>query len=123
MRSELDILLGTAIDSLVKLEVVIYLHNRPGTVHSADQIAAKLRRPREAVRAALEPLSADGLIERFPLGTGRHVLYGPSEDAHVQELLDLLHREYDAGGDSRARLVQQVLGRTDGHGGAEASNT
>jgi DNA-binding MarR family transcriptional regulator len=108
MQNEIELLLGTEIDSLVKLELLLYLHERPGTAQPADELGARLRRDDAEVGAALEQLSAAGLIERFALGSGRHVVYGPSEDAHVQELLGLLHDEYHRGPEARLRLVERA---------------
>jgi DNA-binding transcriptional ArsR family regulator len=91
---ELDLLLGTAIDSLVKVDVLLHLHSRPGAVRSAQDIAAHLRRPERQVSSALDALSQAGLADRFPLGTGRHVVYGATEDEHVREIIALLHERY-----------------------------
>ncbi len=109
MESELDLLLRTAIDSLVKLEVVLYLHQRAGGVQSAAEVSARLRRPEAEVARALEELSEVELIARFPLGSGRHVIYGASEDAHVQALLDVLRAEYEHDAGGRARIIGAIL--------------
>lgn len=109
MEAELDLLLGTAIDSLSKLEVLLYFHQRAGAVGSPEQVAAALRRPAPEIAAALEQLASDGLLERFPLGTGRHVIFGATEDTHVKQVLDLLYQRYHEGPVSRSQLVQAVL--------------
>ncbi len=114
MNTELDLLLGTAINSLVKLETVLFLHARPGSALPPDQISAHLRRPLSQVTSALDELARDQLIERFSLGTGKHVVYGPTEDAHVAALLDLLHQHYQRDPDTRSRIVRRALrGRQD----------
>jgi len=69
--NELDLLLGTAIDSLLKLDVLLYLQSRPGSVQSSQDIAAQVRRPPYQVSASLDELSQAGLVDRFALGTGR----------------------------------------------------
>jgi hypothetical protein len=109
MDTELDLLLRTAIDSLVKLELLIYFHSRPGSVHSPADIGKRLRRPTHEVAQALEELSHLDLVARFALGTGRHVMYGPSDDAHVQSLLGLLQERYTRDSSSRAEIVHKVL--------------
>jgi len=108
MESELDLLLGTAIDSLVKLEILLDLHARPGSAQTPDQIGSRLRRPREEVARALEQLSEAGLIDRFALGTGKHVIYGPAEDPHVGQLLELLHERYHGDPEARTRIVRRT---------------
>ena len=111
MENELDLLLRTVIDSLVKLEALLYLHTRSGAVHTAEELAGTLRRPLDATADALAELAEVGLIERFPLGTGRHVIYGPMEDAHVQDILTRLHALYHKDPVSRAELVRRVMGQ------------
>lgn len=105
LQSELDLLLGAAINSLAKLEALLYLHARPGAVHSAADIAAALRRPTESLAPELDALAEAGLLDRFPLGTGRHVVYGAAEDEHVQALMSLLHERHRC---SPAALIRQA---------------
>jgi len=105
LQSELDLLLGTAINSLAKLEALLYLYARPGAVQSAADIAAALRRPTEGLAPELDALAEAGLLDRFPLGTGRHVVYGAAEDEHVQALMSLLHERH---GRSPAALIRQA---------------
>jgi len=109
VETELDLLLGNVIDSLVKLEALLYLHSRPGSAQSADEISLALHRPAPNVKSALEDLSRVELIERFSLGSGKHVVYGPTEDPHVQALLDLLHERYHRDPETRSRTVRQAL--------------
>ncbi len=106
MDNELDILLGTAIDSLVKLDILLYLHTRPGAVQRPDDIAQRLRRSQDEVTRALDGLSQAHLVDRFSLGTGRHVVYGEAEEAHVRDLIGNLHERYHRGGESRAQIVR-----------------
>lgn len=105
MDDELDLLLGTAIDSLVKVDVLLYLHSRPSAVRSAQDIAAQLRRPERQVGSALDELSQAGLADRFPLGSGRYVVYGATEDEHVREIIALLHQRY-RDPETRVRVVR-----------------
>jgi DNA-binding transcriptional ArsR family regulator len=105
---ELDLLLGRVIDDLVKLNVTLYLHAEEGA-YSPEDIAMQVRRPPETVARALAALAEAGIVERFALGTGRFVMYGASEDAHIAELLDLLDRRYRGDAGSRAEVVRRVL--------------
>lgn len=108
MDNELDLLLGTAINSLVKLDALLYLHSRPGIVQSAADIATQLRRPPQQVSASLDELAHVRLVDRFALGTGRHVVYGPMEDEHVREIIALLHERY-RDPETRLRIVRAAL--------------
>ena len=110
MENELDLLLGTAVNSLAKLEILLYVHQRPGLVQGARDYGAGLRRPPGEVRLALEQLAAAGLLDRFALGTGRHVVYGAPEDEHVRLVLDLLYTRYHREPAERARVVHQIVG-------------
>jgi hypothetical protein len=109
METELDLLLGTVIDNLPKLEALLYLHSHPGGAQSADDIAAALHRPVPQVKSALEDLSRSELIERFSFGSGKHAVYGTTEDPHVRALLGLLHDRCHRDPEARSRLVRQVL--------------
>ena len=110
MESELNLLLGRAINSLTKLEILFYLRGRPKGVQRAKDIATSTRRdPAEVVRA-LEELAHIGLVDRFAIGTGKHVMYGPAEDAHVRDIIYLLHERYLKDGHSRAQIRQEILG-------------
>lgn len=142
MESELDLLLGTAVDSLLKLGILLHLYGAPAGptsqqgprsdtraflpgnarlpaagpvpgVASASEIALQLQRPEDQTAQALEELSQVGLVARFALGTGRHVLYGLPDDSHVQELLALLHDRYHRDQDSRTQLVRQMIRQSD----------
>jgi hypothetical protein len=106
---ELDLLLGTAIDDLTKLVLVLELHSLPGSARSPAEIAAKVHQPEEMVTRALSALAAAGLVEQFRLGTGRLSMYGPSDDEHIRSLLGLLTARYHAGPQSRGQVVRRVL--------------
>lgn len=110
MESELDLLLGRAIDSLPKLEILVHFLRNGMTVRTAAEVGAQLRRPTHEVTLALEELSQVGLIDRFALGTGRHVLYGPRDDSHVQQLLQMLHARYEDPA-ARGQLLRDALDR------------
>jgi hypothetical protein len=114
MESELDLLLGTVVDTLCKLEVLLYFHHRAGAVGSAEHVGTALGRPVAETAAALAALAKAGLIERFALGTGRHVIYGATEDTRVKDLVALLYQRYHQGGESRSQLLRQILLRSVG---------
>ena len=108
MESELGLLLGRAIDTLPKLEILVHVLRDGMSVRTAAEIGVQLRMPTDQATLALEELSQAGLIDRFALGTGRHVLYGPRDDSHVQELLQLLYARYQDPA-ARGQLVRDAL--------------
>ena len=108
MDQELDLLLGTTINSLTKLEILLYLRQRPGAVVTGDKLAAALRRPEEVVASAVEDLASLKLVDRFALGTGRHVMYGAPEEEHSRRVLELLHEHYHRDAGSRSALIQRI---------------
>ncbi|MFB3882359.1 MAG: hypothetical protein ACE149_13915 [Armatimonadota bacterium] len=109
MDNELDLLLGAAINSLLKLDILLYLSAQGIGVVGAEDLAAQLRRPAQQVAAAADELAQAGLVDRFPLGTGRHVLYAPAEDEHVKEIVALLQERYRHP-ESRAWIVRAAIG-------------
>ena len=108
MDNELDLLLGTVINDLMKLNLALYLYEEITGAHSPEEIAAQMRRSPETVARALAELAEAGIVERFALGTGRFVMYGPPEDKHIKDLLDLLQRQYRSE-ETRAEVVRKVL--------------
>ena len=111
MESELDLLLGTAIDSLIKLEILLYFGARPGIVRRPQEVSTELRRTVPEVQGGLEELAQAGLVDRFSIGTGRYVLYGPAEDEHVHGLISLLCERYNRDAQSRSQLVRSAVGQ------------
>lgn len=108
MDEQLDLLLGTAINSLTKLELLLYLHRRPGAVQTSERLAAELRRPVDSVARAVDELAPLGLVDRFALGTGRHVMYGAPDEEHPKRLLELLYERYHRDAESRSELIRRI---------------
>ena len=114
MDNELELLLGTAIDSLLKLDILLHLHARPGAVLKSSDIAKRLDRSEDEIARALDDLSQAHLVDRFSLGSGRHVVYGEAEDAHVRHLIGILCDRYRNGGESRAQIVRAATRQDSG---------
>jgi len=76
---------------------------------SPEEIAARVHRHSDVIARALSELAEAKLIEQFPIGTGRIVMYGSSDDAHVRGLMELLRTRYHEGGEARAELVRRTL--------------
>jgi hypothetical protein len=107
---ELDLLLGTAINSLTKLEILLYLGRRASAVQTGEKLAAELTRPAGATAAALEELAALGLVDRFALGTGRHVMYGAPEEERARRIVALVCERYHGNAESRSQLIRRITG-------------
>jgi hypothetical protein len=110
VESELDFLLGGAINSLPKLEILVHFQQEGSSVRSPAEIGVRLRRPTGEITTALEELAHAGLVDRFALGTGRHVLYGARNDTYVQQVLQVLYARYQDP-DARRQLLQHALGQ------------
>ncbi len=109
MDNELDLLLGTAIDSLVKLDILLFFHARPNAVSRPEEVARKVGRSETEVSQALDNLSEAGLVERFVLGSGRHAVYGPSDEDRVRGIVEAIKERYDRDPNSRSGLVRDIL--------------
>lgn len=109
MDHELDLLLGTVIDSLTKLAILLHLQAEPHAVFSAEEVAAATNCREDAARTGLGELGEAGLVERFAVGRGRIVRYGAREDERVQTLLARLAERYAEGGESRAEVARRIV--------------
>ena len=98
MDHELDLLLGTLVDSLTKLAILLHVYADPVAVFSPEALAAALGRRLEGVRSALPELAEAGLVKRFSVGTGRLAMYSAREDEHLQMLMAGLRERYAEGG-------------------------
>jgi predicted transcriptional regulator len=107
LDEELDLLLGTVINSMTRLNLLLYLTERPGEAQSPKDIAAALRRPEALVAQSLAALAQVGLVDQFVLGSGRFIMYGAAEEAHVKEVLARLISLY--AGDARSTIVRRVM--------------
>jgi hypothetical protein len=107
--TELDLLLGTAIDSLLKLNLLLDLYARPEAVEAPAALATRLNRPLPQTARALEQLAQAGLIEKFSLGTGRLVLFGAAEEEHIRQLMEALRLRHSGPAEGRVRLVRRIL--------------
>ena len=114
MEHELDLVLGTVIDSLAKISMLFFLRERPATAVTPDVIASHVGRQPEHVRYALEQLGEAKFVTRFPVGRGRIVLYGPAEDARILEMIELLYSRYHESDARRAEIMRKVLHRRNG---------
>ncbi len=114
MDHELDLLLGTVIDSLAKLMILFHLLDRDAAVLTPEAIATGVGRQPEPVARALAELAEAGLVKQFQVGRGRNVLYRGGEDAHVRSLVAQLRTRWEESAESRAEVMRKVLRGTPG---------
>jgi hypothetical protein len=112
MEAGVRLLLEQVIDDLVKLETVLFFHRCPSLIESADGVAHRLQRKKREITAALEALAASGLLERFVLGEGRHVIYSFTEDPRLQEAVSRLSRYFHEDPRLRVEIVKHIMGLT-----------
>ncbi len=108
MDYELDLLLGTALDSLTKLAILLHLHQQGAAVFSPEALATAMNRRPEGVQEALEQLAEAGMVTRFAVATGRHAMYGAREDERLQALIGRLQACHDEKSEGWAAVVRKV---------------
>ena len=110
MDYELNLLLGTALDSLTKVAVLLRLNRQTEAVFSPEALAVAMHRKPEEVQLALEQLAEAGLVKRFAVATGRYALYSAREDERLRALIGRLQTCHDERGESWAAVVRRVTG-------------
>ena len=110
MRDELQQLISTRIDDLVKLELALYFQQNPSFVDRAEGVARRVGRDPRTVEDALRALAEGGLLERFELGSGKYVLYSYTRDPDMRALMDGLSSAYHDDPTERVRIVKRLMG-------------
>jgi len=110
MRDEIERLIETRIDDLVKLELALYFQQNPTFVDRLEGIARRLGRDPRAVEEALRALAEGGLLERFELGSGKYVLYSYTRDPEMRALMDRLSAAYHENPRERVEIVKRLMG-------------
>jgi len=110
MRDEVERLIGTRIDDLVKLELALYFQQHPAFVDRLEGIARRLGRDPRVVQDALSGLTECGLLECFELGSGKYVLYSYTRDTGMRTLMDGLSAAYHDDPAERTAIVKRLMG-------------
>jgi hypothetical protein len=110
MRDEVERLIGTRIDDLVKLELALYFQQHPSFVDRLEGIARRVGRDPRVVQNALTGLADCGLLECFELGSGKYVLYSYTRDASLRALMDGLSAAYHEDPAERTAIVKRLMG-------------
>ncbi len=110
MEEDVDRLLEECIDSKVKLDLVLFFHDHPEIIDSAEAIAAWVARDVKAVEPALRLLSKAGLLDRFELGSGRYVLYAYAKSTRIRDTVARLSRIYHEDETERGVIVRRLMG-------------
>ena len=110
MRQEIERLIRTRIDDLMKLELALYFQQHPTFVDRLEGIARRVGRDPRMVEDALRALAEGGLLERFELGSGKYVLYSYTRDPDLRTLMDGLSAAYHESPAERMEIVKQLMG-------------
>ncbi len=92
----------------IKLELITFFKDNPGTVDSAEKMCIRLGRSREEVERALEELSEHGLCHRVPARPEPIYMYYAS--AQLLKRIAELAPEMDY--DAQIELVNTLLDRS-----------
>jgi len=109
MEVKLQAFLDEVIDSLIKLEIVLFFHSNPGTIDTARAIAMRIYRNEEATAAALEQLSAKHVLDRTTLGAGKYELYSLSQDESIRSVIGLLDKRFHSDKDTMLQIIRRFL--------------
>lgn len=95
----------------VKLELITFFKDNPGSVDSAEKISLRLGRSREEVSEALEQLSERGICHRVEARPQPIFMYQPS----AQILLRIAELAPSMDYDAQIELVNALLARRKPH--------
>lgn len=110
MRDDIEKLISTRINDLVKLELALFFQQNPAFVDRVDGIARRVRRDPRDVEDALRMLAEAGVLERFELGSGKYVLYSYTRNPDMRCLLDGLSSAYHEDAAQRVQIVKRLMG-------------
>jgi biotin operon repressor len=91
----------------VKLELITFFKDNPGTVDSAEKISLRLGRSKEEVQEALEQLATHGICYKVPSRPEPIYMYYPS--AQILKRISELAPNMDY--NTQLQLVNRLLAR------------
>lgn len=110
MREDIERLISTRINDVVKLELALFFQQNQQFVDRAECVALRVKRDARTVQDALRSLADGGIIERFELGEGRYILYSYTRDPNMRDLLDGLSALYHEDPAQRMQIVKRLMG-------------
>jgi len=110
VREEIEQLISTRINDLVKLDLALFFQQHPAFVDRIEGIARRVGRHAGTVESALQALAQDGVLERFHLGSGKYILYSYTRDPHMRSLLDDLSSAYHDDPVERVCILKRLMG-------------
>lgn len=113
MEEEVARLLEQCIDSKIKLDLVLFFHDHPRFVDTAEAIANWLAKDVGQVESALKALARAGIVERFQLGSGKYVLYAYTKSSRIRDTVAALSRLYHENEQERIAIVRRLMGLTE----------
>jgi len=79
-------LLNSICDSIIKIGLVIFLHQNPGALDTAEGLSRWLGKTEKEVQNALEELVFVGIVDVF--GEGSSAIYSYTQDEHILQVID-----------------------------------
>jgi hypothetical protein len=79
---------SVAVNSFIRLEIVVLFRKTPGVDLDSPSIAEELGWPQDRVDEELRHLESSGVLERFGNGTGPGPRYRLSSNPHVADLVN-----------------------------------
>ncbi|HIE52012.1 MAG TPA: hypothetical protein EYP85_09655 [Armatimonadetes bacterium] len=104
-------LLDKILDSLIKLDLLVFFYQNPDTIDSASGIATWVGHEEEQVVKELAELAAARLIERHQVRG--ETVYTRSNDPDIRRMVDDF-MELMSERENRLRVVAQILAREEG---------
>jgi len=79
-------ILNSICDSIIKIGVVIFLHQNPGALDTAEGLSRWIGKTEKEVQQALDELVKAGIVEVF--GEGSSAIYSYTQDEQVLQVID-----------------------------------
>ena len=109
MTPELRSFVEGAVNSLVKLETVLFFHNNPATADTAEGVALRIYRNIEDVGPAVRELAEEAVLVETTLGSGRYVVYSLGAEEQTRRLIAELSRAYHYNVQDRMEISRLIV--------------
>ncbi len=119
MERELQEFLDGVIDSLIKLEIVLFFHSNPGTIDTPQGISMRIYRNCDLTASALRDLGSAGVLDCVTLGAGTYQLYSLTQSKDVLSVIELLDQRYHSDRTAMLDIIRRFLPSKKASGTAE----